>query len=42
MQQHGSAPLAEQRPFACRGVRGATTVSRNDPEEILAATRELL
>ncbi len=26
----------------CRGVRGATTVERNDPEEILAATRELL
>lgn len=25
-----------------RGIRGATTVSRNDGEEILAATRELL
>ncbi len=25
-----------------RGIRGATTVSRNDREEILAATRELL
>lgn len=27
---------------ACRGIRGATTVSRNEREEILAATRELL
>lgn len=26
----------------CRGIRGATTVSRNDPEEIWAATLELL
>lgn len=26
----------------CRGVRGATTVERNEREEILAATRELL
>ncbi|GMQ78855.1 MAG: hypothetical protein BMS9Abin02_1396 [Anaerolineae bacterium] len=26
----------------CRGVRGATTVEENDPELILAATRELL
>lgn len=26
----------------CRGVRGATTVERNDREEILRATRELL
>lgn len=26
----------------CRGVRGAITVSQNDAEEILAATRELL
>lgn len=26
----------------CRGVRGATTVERNDREEILAATRQLL
>lgn len=26
----------------CRGVRGATTVAKNDREEILAATRELL
>ena len=29
-------------PTACRGVRGAITVSRNDAEEILSATRELL
>ncbi len=27
---------------ACRGVRGATTVERNDAQEILSATRELL
>lgn len=26
----------------CRGIRGATTVSENDREEILAATRDLL
>jgi len=26
----------------CRGIRGATTVERNDRDEILAATRELL
>ena len=26
----------------CRGIRGATTVERNDREEILAATKELL
>jgi chorismate mutase len=28
--------------MACRGVRGATTVERNEREEILAATRQLL
>lgn len=28
--------------MVCRGVRGATTVERNDREEILAATRQLL
>lgn len=28
--------------MACRGVRGATTVDRNDREEILMATRQLL
>src|SRR5918994_3529234 len=27
---------------ACRGVRGATTVERNDREEILTATRQLV
>lgn len=26
----------------CRGIRGATTVERNDAEDILEATRELL
>lgn len=26
----------------CRGIRGATTIERNDREEILAATTELL
>ena len=30
------------QPMACRGVRGATTVRHNDPDEILRATRELL
>jgi chorismate mutase len=28
--------------MSCRGVRGATTVERNDREEILTATRQLL
>lgn len=28
--------------MAARGIRGATTVERNDRDEILAATRELL
>jgi chorismate mutase len=28
--------------MSCRGVRGATTVERNDREEILMATRQLL
>lgn len=28
--------------MTCRGVRGATTVERNDREEILRATRELV
>lgn len=30
------------RPLACRGVRGATTVSANSSDAILEATRELL
>ena len=29
-------------PLACRGVRGATTADSNSPEDILAATRQLL
>jgi chorismate mutase len=33
--------MAEER-ILCRGVRGATTVDRNDREEILAATRQML
>ncbi len=37
-----SAQPDSQRPPVCRGVRGATTVAANDPEAILAATRELL
>ena len=28
--------------MALRGIRGATTVSQDDPQEILSATRELL
>lgn len=31
-----------QQPLMCRGVRGATTVTENTEEAILAATRELL
>jgi chorismate mutase len=30
------------QPLVCRGIRGATTVDQNDPEQILQATRELL
>ena len=30
------------KQMVCRGVRGATTVTSNDKEEMLAATRELL
>jgi chorismate mutase len=29
-------------PMLCRGVRGATTIERDDREEILTATRQLL
>ncbi len=32
----------QQRMVVCRGVRGATTVERNDREEILQATRQML
>ncbi len=38
MTNNGRSPS----PIMCRGVRGATTVSSNDPEAIYAATRELL
>jgi chorismate mutase len=34
--------FARKSDMACRGVRGATTVDRNDREEILTATRQLL
>jgi chorismate mutase len=33
---------SHQNTIVCRGVRGATTVSSNEPEAIYAATRELL
>lgn len=33
---------AAVKPTVCRGVRGAITVSSNDEDEILEATRELL
>ena len=33
---------AGERRLMCRGVRGATTVTSNDRDEILEATRELL
>ncbi|HFC12682.1 MAG TPA: chorismate mutase [Anaerolineae bacterium] len=39
MQHNGNNQF---RPIVCRGVRGATTVTRNDKAEILEATRELL
>ena len=40
---HHPAAIAVPRPgWACRGVRGATTVTENSAEAILAATRELL
>lgn len=42
MPEQDSDTRGEKRPLMCRGVRGATTVSRNDETEILAATRELL
>jgi chorismate mutase len=40
--QGSSNGLSPQRPLMIRGVRGATTVENNDPDEILEATRELL
>ncbi len=36
------APSFMPAPLMCRGVRGATTVTANEAEEILRATRELL
>jgi chorismate mutase len=40
---HGSSNgLSQERPLMMRGVRGATTVENDDPDEILEATRELL
>ena len=33
---------AGERPLVLRGIRGATTVERDEPEQILSATRELL
>jgi chorismate mutase len=39
MKENGRS---HQSPIMCRGVRGATTVSSNEPEAIFAATRELL
>jgi len=38
---HGNQ-AANSRPMMMRGVRGATTVDNDDPDEILEATRELL
>ncbi len=38
----GKLYLEEGMEMICRGVRGATTVDRNNREEILAATRQLL
>ncbi|GJM41324.1 MAG: hypothetical protein DHS20C20_16060 [Ardenticatenaceae bacterium] len=32
----------DQQPTACRGIRGAVTVTENSEEAILSATRELL
>ena len=40
MHMNGSSNQSQQ--LVCRGVRGATTVTQNDKEEILQATRELL
>ncbi len=45
-RQHPIAPCVGTSnpalPMPCRGVRGATTVDRNEREEILSATRQLL
>ncbi len=43
MERMGSMECSERRPaWRCLGLRGATTVSENSREAILAATRELL
>lgn len=34
--------MADDGPWRVRGLRGATTVDRNDPEAIVAASKELL
>ncbi len=34
--------MSETGPYLVRGIRGATTVERDEPELILEATRELL
>jgi chorismate mutase len=40
---HGNSDgLSQERPLMMRGVRGATTVENDDPDEVLEATRELL
>ncbi|MCI0396729.1 MAG: chorismate mutase [Chloroflexi bacterium] len=43
MHQNGQTPPGSDPPrLMCRGIRGATTVTENTAEAILAATRELL
>ena len=42
MQLNKIGNSSQNQPTACRGVRGAVTVSTNSEEAILAATRELL
>lgn len=39
---NGTGRGSSERRLMCRGIRGATTVSSNDRDEILEATRELL
>ncbi len=39
---NGITQVRTEQQLMCRGVRGATTVTRNDTDEILEATRELL
>ncbi len=41
-QTKPSSSAAQASPVACRGVRGATTVTENTKEAILSATREML